>query len=172
VLLLCCSHHQKWTRVGSQSQRPSTMAIDFLWVWLVREGERRDLNPRPLEPHSSCLGSHPGLPSIVGNPIPLQEYICRSGLYPYHFHCGCMALTIATIPAFTAVGRCSHADTTVARSSGTSCTHSAHFSCKNMSFGCVECVLAGEDARVGESPKDSAQEIRGGFHTAQSLALL
>src|SRR5262245_58086212 len=100
VLLLCCSHHQKWTKVGSQSQRPSTMAIDFIWVWLAGEGERWDLNPRPLEPQSSCLGSHPGIPSIVGNPIPLQEYICGGGRYQYHIHCGCTALTIATIPAF------------------------------------------------------------------------
>ena len=56
VLLLCCSHHQKWTNVGSQSQRPSTMAIDFIWVWLAGEGERWDLNPRPLEPQVSVLG--------------------------------------------------------------------------------------------------------------------
>src|SRR5262249_15191544 len=55
VLLLCCSHHQKWTKVSSQSQRPSTLAIDFIWVWLVQEGERWDLNPRPLEPQSSAL---------------------------------------------------------------------------------------------------------------------
>lgn len=56
VLLLCCSHHQKWTNVGSQSQRPSTMAIDFIWVWLAGEGERWDLNPRPLEPQSKSGG--------------------------------------------------------------------------------------------------------------------
>src|SRR5262245_47051079 len=100
----------------------------------------------------SSLGSHPGLPPIVGNPIPLQEYICSGGLYQYHNHCGCTALTIATIPAFTAVGRRSHACTTVARSSGTLCTHSAHFSCKNMSLRCVECVSECGDSLMGESP--------------------
>src|SRR2546426_12632219 len=60
-------------------------------------------------------------------------------------------LTIATIPAFTAAGNVSQAATTVARSSGMACTHSAHFSCKNMSFWCVECVIACGDSLLGES---------------------
>jgi hypothetical protein len=64
VLLLCCSHHQTWTKVGSQSQRPSVTTIDFIWVWLAGEGERRDLNPRPLEPQSSALPAELRPPQI------------------------------------------------------------------------------------------------------------
>jgi hypothetical protein len=57
--------------------------------------------------------------------------------YLYHAHCGRAALTIATIPAFTAAGRLSHVRTTVARSSGICDTHMTHLSRKKVSFWCL-----------------------------------
>jgi hypothetical protein len=57
---------------------------------------------------------------------------------PRVVHCWPAAVTIATIPAFTGPGRLAHARITVARSSGICDTHMTHFSCKKVSFWCLD----------------------------------
>ena len=61
------------------------------------------------------------------------------------------ALTMASIPTFTASGRWFQASTTRARSSDSAYTLRAHFSCKNVLSECMECVDWGE-AAVSASP--------------------
>lgn len=59
-------------------------------------------------------------------------------IYSFDVPCApCAALTIATIPALTASGKCSHAPITSRRSSGTfCCTHVTHFECNIVFFCC------------------------------------
>src|SRR5262249_51173827 len=97
-----------------------------------------------------CIcGSSPqqGHPLTTTQTCDTAEHACCSlvytmvELYQYHDHCGRAALTIATIPACTALGRLSHVRITRARSSEMCDTHMTHFSRKNMSFWCSDMLF-------------------------------
>ena len=87
---------------------------------------------------------------IVTHDLPTQTRRASSAMASSAHGCHA-AWTIARIPTFTAAGRCAHASTTRAKSSGRTCTLRAHSPCNNVLSACMVYVDWGE-ASVGASP--------------------